>query len=322
MPAVTPEGRKRRILQIYNEVSPTKESHHQTCQAVVDLATFDTSVSTVDRIVRGVHRPRKTRRPTTIERDEAAVAILENLQSKDSTLYVREMHHVLTSESSLNISRNSVRRQLHRDGWSRKRTTRRRIWNPADGDRVADHLGVLANYDPADVWFLDETMVEERDFLRRFAWAQKGAPATKQERVGHASHGITKFSVTNLCNPVHGNFIHIHECTEGDGGGSGGPQFLQFWVEPSTFPGVTPLDAIPAHCGQLVVMDNVKFHLESNGFGAAISVSCLAVVLMQCPGHALSEWRDYTLSTTVLPMVQPKRSRDFQNCQGPPQGVW
>jgi hypothetical protein len=106
------------------------------------------------------------------------VQLLLQLVNDNPDYFLDEMLYLLKTEHFVSVHYTTIHHELERAGVSRKRL--QKIALERDEPHQCDFIGRMANYDPTQLAFLDETSKDERTPDRWFGRARKGTRAQKR----------------------------------------------------------------------------------------------------------------------------------------------
>jgi hypothetical protein len=150
----------------------------------VILECCDFSRRTFFRILRlyrdtgDVVNPKSSLRGRIRNLDHEDVQLLLQLVNDNPDYFLDEMLYLLKTERFVSVHYTTIHCELEHAGVSCKRL--RKIALERDEPRRCDFIGRMANYDPTQLAFLDETSKDERTPDRRFGRARKGTRAQKR----------------------------------------------------------------------------------------------------------------------------------------------
>ena len=247
---------EKTVVRLFNEDYHVSRSH--TCKYIYSKKLRHVmSLSTVKCIVKfwlkfGITPQQrlgagKRNRTSGINRYRRAI---ERIVDDDAGLYLDEMSDLLLEETGTRFSDVTISRALRRYGYS----LRTLYTKAAQRDELL-HLECrmrLAQYDPRQLVFVDETHQDERQARRRRGWAKRGRVPTVFEALGSK-----RFTVIAACN-LWGFVMDACETIElKPHQGVDGARFLE-WVEQKLVPQLGSFMA--GEKNSVVVLDNASVH--------------------------------------------------------------
>jgi hypothetical protein len=105
---------------------------------------------------------------------------------------------MLESNRFISVHFTTIYRELARAGMSLKKL--KKIAKERNESRRADFIWRMAQYEPEELGFLDETSKDERTLGRRSGWSLKGARAVKKQVFvrGHRLSGLGLLTVDGM----------------------------------------------------------------------------------------------------------------------------
>jgi transposase len=126
-----------------------------------------------------VVRPGKTRRGRLRNLNTDDVQYLTHLVRCNPDYFLDELLGLLQKNRFISVHYTTIMRELERAGMSRKKL--KRIALERDEERRASFIARMAQYQPEELGFLDETSKDERTTSRRYGRSKKGKRAQKKQ---------------------------------------------------------------------------------------------------------------------------------------------